>query len=151
MSERPGDHVAFAVYATPSSGALSYAWYKTGSPTTVLSTASTLVLTNIQSTNSGSYNVIVTDSRGSTLSGNGTLNVLPAGFLSLYASNLVVARVGDGAQPLSGATGNTVIWINTPPMAFIWIAFKSPTRASACPTARAAPAALASHLEVPAC
>jgi len=108
VSERPGDHVAFAVYAMPSSGALSYAWYKTGSPTTVLSTASTLVLTNIQSTNSGSYNVIVTDSRGSTLSGNGTLNVLPAGFLSLYASNLVVARVGDGAQPLSGATGNTV-------------------------------------------
>ena len=30
------------------------------------------------------------------------------GRLSLYSSNLIVARVGDGAQALSGATGNTL-------------------------------------------
>lgn len=107
LSERVGDHVAFAVYATASSGSLSYAWYQSGN-SSVLSTASALVLTNIQSTNSGSYKVIVTDARGSTTSGSATLTVLPAGFLSLYSSNLVIARVGDGAQPLSGATGNTL-------------------------------------------
>src|SRR5665213_2645161 len=107
LCERVGDHVAFAASATASSGALTYAWYQSGNPT-VLSTASTLVLANIQPTNSGSYNVVVTDGQGSTRSTNVTLNVLPSGFLSLYASNLVVARVGDGAQPLSGATGNTI-------------------------------------------
>lgn len=74
----------------------------------MLSTASAIVLPNIQSTNSGSYNVVVTDARGSTPSGNVTLNVLPAGFLSLYSSNLVIARVGDGAQQLSGSAGNTL-------------------------------------------
>ncbi len=107
LSERVGEHVAFAVYATASSGTLSYAWYQSGNPS-VLSTDGTLVLTNIQSTNSGTYNVVVTDGRGATPSGNVMLNVLPSGFLSLYSSNLVVARVGDGAQPLSGATGNTL-------------------------------------------
>jgi hypothetical protein len=74
----------------------------------VLSTSSALVLTEIQPGYSGTYYVVVTDGNGSTTSANVALNVLPAGILQLYPTNLVLARVGDGAQALSGATGNTL-------------------------------------------
>lgn len=107
LSERVGDHLAYSVSATASSGPLSYAWYQAGNPA-VLSTSNALVLVNIQSTNAGSYYVVVTDNNGPRQSGNVTLNVLAAGSLPLYSTNLVVARVGDGAQTLSGATGNTL-------------------------------------------
>ncbi len=107
LSERIGDHVAYSVSATASSGTLSYAWYQTGNAT-VLSTSNALVLTNIQPANARTYYVVVTDGKGSTTSANVTLNVLPAGSLPLYPTNLIVARIGDGAQLLSGATGNTL-------------------------------------------
>jgi hypothetical protein len=107
LSDRVGDHVAYIVSATASSGTLSYAWYQTGNPV-VLSTSNALVLANIQPSNAGTYYVVVTDGRGSTISGDVMLNVLGAGSLPLYPTNLVVARVGDGAQILSGATGNTL-------------------------------------------
>lgn len=106
LSDRVGDHVAYVVAATASSGTLSYAWHQAGSPA-VLSTSSALILTNIQPTNGGRYYAVVTDSKGSTQSGNVTLNVLEAGTLLLYPTNLMVARIGDDAQALSGATGNT--------------------------------------------
>ncbi len=107
LSDRAGDHVAYSVSATASSGTLSYAWHQTNNAT-VLSTSNALVLADIQSSNAGAYYVVVTDGKGSTQSTNVTLNVLPAGILPLYPTNLIVARVGDGAQPLSGATGNTL-------------------------------------------
>jgi hypothetical protein len=102
-----GDHVAYLVSATASSGALNYAWHQTGN-SSVLSTSNFLLLTNIQPTNAGTYYVVVTDARGSTQSSNVTLNVLPAGALQLYSTNLILARVGDGVQSLSGVTGNTL-------------------------------------------
>jgi hypothetical protein len=107
LSDHAGDHVAYLVSATASSGALSYAWYQTGN-SSVLSTSSSLVLANIQPTNAGTYYVVVTDANGPTRSSNVTLNVLPTGALQLYSTNLILARVGDGVQPLSGATGNTL-------------------------------------------
>ena len=108
LSDRVGDHVAFSVTAMANGGAFSYAWYQTGSPTTVLSTSNALVLANIQPTNAGTYYVVVSQGTNSTTSTNVTLNVLPSGILQLYPTNLIVARVGDGAQTLSGATGNTL-------------------------------------------
>lgn len=99
--------MAYLVSATPSSGALSYAWHEAGS-LAVLSTSNSLVLANIQTSNAGAYDVVVTDAGGSTQSSNVILNVLPAGALQLSATNLILARVGDGVQPLSGATGNTI-------------------------------------------
>ncbi len=107
LSERVGDHLAYSVSATASSGTLSYAWFQTGS-STVLSTSNAVVLANIQPANAGTYYVVVTDANGPTTSGTVTLNVLPAGTLLMFPTNLVVARVGDGAQLLSGATGNTL-------------------------------------------
>lgn len=107
LSDRVGDHVAYSVSATASSGSLSYAWHQAGS-SNVLSTNAALALANIQATNAGTYYVVVTDGKGSRQSANVTLTVLPAGALSLSSNNIVVARVGDGAQTLSGATGNTL-------------------------------------------
>ena len=107
LSDRVGDHVAYSVSATASSGTLSYAWYQT-SNATVLSTSTAVVLTNIQTTNAGTYYAIVTDGKGSTTSSNVALTVLPVGSLLLNSNNLVIARLGDGAQPLSGVTGNTL-------------------------------------------
>ena len=106
LSDRSGDHVAFSVAGTAKSGSLSYQWRQTGNAA-VLSTSNALVLANIQSTNAGTYSVLVSDASGS-VQANVTLNVLSAGSLALYSSNIVVARVGDGAQKLSGATGNTI-------------------------------------------
>jgi hypothetical protein len=107
LTDRAGDHVAYVVSATASSGSLSYAWYQTGN-STVLSTSNSLVLINIQPANAGTYYAVVTDSKGSTTSGNMILNVLATSTLALYPTNLVVARVGDGVQTLSGSTGNTL-------------------------------------------
>ena len=108
LTDRAGDHVAYTVLATPSSGTNSYAWYQTGSPSTVLSTNNSLVLTNISSANAGTYYVTVTDSNGPITSSTVTLNVLTTSYLTLAPTNLVVARIGDGAQALSAKTGNTV-------------------------------------------
>jgi hypothetical protein len=74
LSDRLGDHVAYSVSATASSGTLSYAWHQTNNAT-VLSSSNTLVLTNIQSSNAGAYYVVVTDGKGSTQSANVVLNV----------------------------------------------------------------------------
>ena len=108
LTDRVGDHVAFTVLATPSSGTNFYAWYQTGSPSTVLSTNNSLILTNISAANAGTYYVTITDSNGPITSGNVTLNIINTSYLTLVPSNLVVARIGDGAQALSAKTGNTI-------------------------------------------
>ena len=110
LTDRVGDHVAYAVSATLSGGggSLAYAWYKTGSPTTVLSTSNSLVLTNIQTANTGTYYAVVSDNNGPTTSATVTLNVTNSPYLTLSSGNLVVARVGEGSQTLSATTGNTV-------------------------------------------
>ena len=105
LTERAGDHVAFTVSAT-GSGTLSYQWFQNG---TLLAgqTNGWIVLTNIQSASSGQYGVTVEDSTATFASNSATLNV-STGYLPLYPTNLVVLRLGDGVQALSGASGNTI-------------------------------------------
>jgi hypothetical protein len=104
LTDRVGDHIAFVATAS-GTGSLSYQWYQNS---TLLSgqTSATLVVTNVQTGSAGSYWVAVTDTTG-TSSNFSTLNVSTA-YLPLYSTNLILARVGDGAQPLSQATGNTM-------------------------------------------
>ena len=68
--------------------------------------AAPLVLTNIAVTNSGTYTVTYSNSFG-TNTASATLLVTTS-YQYLSSNNLVVARVGDGAQPLSDTTGNTL-------------------------------------------
>lgn len=106
LAQRSGEHAAFLVTAT-GGGTLTYQWYFGSSPLAG-QTKSSLVLTNLQVANSGTYGVTVTDSTAQSVSNSVTLNVSGAGYMALLPGNLVVVRVGDGAQALSHANGNTV-------------------------------------------
>jgi hypothetical protein len=105
IKEPAGDHVAYQVSAS-GTGALSYQWYRAGAPIPA-QTKSSIVLTNIQLADSGEYEVTVVDDSGIYATNSVTLNVsaVPS---PMFSTNLVVLRVGDGAQALSGATGNTI-------------------------------------------
>jgi len=105
LTERAGDHVAFVVSAS-GTAPLTYQWYQDGNLLANQTNAS-IVLTNIQTINSGQYQVIVTDATSNYASNAATLNV-SANALPLASTNLVVLRLGDGVQTLSGATGNTI-------------------------------------------
>jgi hypothetical protein len=114
-TETAGDHLAWAPNIN-GSVPLTYSWFKSGNPTPVLTgTINTLApgagglsLANIQTANSGTYTLVVTNIFGSaSSSGGGVLNVTTSR-QSLSPNNLVVSRIGDSAQTLSAATGNTL-------------------------------------------
>src|ERR1035438_7845257 len=108
LTERAGDHVAFAVGVT--GGGPQFQWYGPPSGTSLIigATNSSLVLTNIQPSNNGGYRVAVGNAATAFQNFNATLTVVNSTVLTLSSANLIVARVGDGAQALSGATGNTL-------------------------------------------
>jgi len=106
LTERVGDHVAFAVGVT--GGGPLFQWYAPNGSPIAGATTSALVLTNIQTGNNGTYRVTVGNAATAYQSYYPTLTVINSTVLPLAQTNLVVARVGDGAQTLSGATGNTV-------------------------------------------
>jgi hypothetical protein len=66
-----------------------------------------LILSNLQVSDSGTYTVIASNAAGS-VSASSVITVVPVGQLSLATTNLIVSRVGEGSQALSGATGNTM-------------------------------------------
>ena len=100
--ERLGDNVAFVAGLNSPA---SYQWQWNGSPL-LGATNATLVLTNIQTTNAGTYTLVASNST-MTVSASATLTVA-TGWLHLSPANLVVARVGDGAQLLNTNNGNTL-------------------------------------------
>ena len=104
-TERVGDHLAFAVAVT--GGGPQFSWTHNSSPITG-ATNSTLILTNIQTGAGGSYVVTVQNAATSPQTYSATLTVVNNTVLPLYSTNILVSRVGDGAQALSGATGNTL-------------------------------------------
>ena len=104
-TQRVGDHLAFVV--TPGgTGPFSYTWSQNG---TVIpaATSSALNLTNIQLSSAGTYSVTISNAAGTGPSASATLNV-SANYMRLSAGNLVVTRIGDGAQSLNNSTGNTL-------------------------------------------
>ncbi len=105
LAERVGDHLAFAVGVT--GGGPQFQWKFGGNPI-LGATTSALVLTNITTGSNGIYSVTVQNLVTSPQTFDATLTVINSTVLPLSATNLVVARVGDGAQALSGATGNTI-------------------------------------------
>jgi len=65
------------------------------------------ILSNLQVSDSGTYTVIASNAAGS-VSASSVITVVPTGQLTLDTNHLIVSRVGEGSQPLSGATGNTL-------------------------------------------
>lgn len=104
LVETIGDHTAFSVDVTGTLP-LYYQWYQNGTNIPG-ATGSALILTNIVVTNSGTYSVVYSNMFG-TNTNSATLTVTATHQL-LGANNLIVARVGDGAQALSDTTGNTL-------------------------------------------
>jgi hypothetical protein len=104
-TQRAGDHLAF--FAVPNGLPLvGWQWQSNGTNLPGQTTIS-LSLTNIQLTNAGIYTVTATSGGGSQWTATATLFV-SNGFLPLAATNLVVARVGDGLQLLNTTSGNTL-------------------------------------------
>lgn len=100
--EAVGDNMAFVVGVNNTA---SYQWQFDGT-NIAGATNSSLALTNIQTGNAGTYTVMAAGLSG-TVSNSATLSVA-TGRLHLSPANLVVLRVGDGAQTLSSSTGNTM-------------------------------------------
>lgn len=105
LTERVGDHLAFAMGVT--GGGPQFQWYS-NNVAIPGATRSALVLTNIQPSYAATYSVTVQNAATAPSTYSATLTVINSTVLNLSPANLVVARVGDGAQSLSGATGNTL-------------------------------------------
>jgi hypothetical protein len=106
LTERVGDHLAFSVGVT--GGGPQFQWYAPNGSPIAGATTSALVLTNITTGSTGTYRVAVGNAATPFQNFNATLTVINSTILDLSSANLVVARVGDGAQTLSSATGNTL-------------------------------------------
>jgi len=106
LAERVGDHLAFTISVT--GGGPSFQWYGPNGSPIAGATTSALVLTNITTASGGSYSVVVSNLLTPAVTKSATLTVINSAILPLATTNLVVARVGDGAQTLSSATGNTL-------------------------------------------
>ncbi len=129
-----GATVTLSVAAT-GDAPLTYQWWKDG-VTVVGATGSTLLLTNVQPANAGSYNVVVSEPTGSVTSSDAVVTVgtaAPSGVpqittqpISLVipagsTGTLSVTATGDapfsyqwrkGGQPIDGATGATLVLAN---------------------------------------
>ena len=126
---KAGDRVSFVV--ANSGTAPAYQWRFDG--TDIFdATNSYYTLTNADLTNNGSYSVVITNTVNAQTSAPAVLTV-SATNLQLFETNLIVVRVGDGAQTLStsgnsvfldqlttnGAYINTVFIPDTGPSAFL--------------------------------
>jgi hypothetical protein len=98
-----GNNVAFAVGVTGTSP--SYQWRSNGIPISGATSAS-YALANVQSSFAANYSVVVTSVLNSVTSTPAVLTV-SATVLGLFDTNLVVIRVGNGAQALT-ANGNSM-------------------------------------------
>ncbi|HTB84759.1 MAG TPA: immunoglobulin domain-containing protein [Candidatus Sulfotelmatobacter sp.] len=103
--ERVGDHLAFTIGV--SGGGSFLQWLQNGVPLPG-ATNSALVLTNIQPANGGNYSVVVSNLLTLPQTNSATLTVVNNTILPLYATNILVARLGDGVQVLSSNMGNTL-------------------------------------------
>ena len=105
LVEKSGEHTAFTVSVL--GGGPQIQWNLNGNPI-VGATNSALVLTNLQAASAGTYSVTLQNLSTPAKTYAATLTVITNGLLSLASTNIIVARIGDGAQVLSGATGNTL-------------------------------------------
>lgn len=110
----PGQYATFSVTAVGSEP-FGYQWYYNTSALLTNATGSTLILTNVQPGDAGSYSVIVTNPLGSATSSNAvlTVNTNPSApvFITQPSSNTV--RVGDSTSFIAAAVG-------TQPLTYQW-------------------------------
>jgi sugar lactone lactonase YvrE len=105
-----GGTATFSVTAggTPS---LSYRWYFNGTNLLAGATNTLLTLTNVQTTNTGNYSVVVTNVAGSVTSSNATLTVVPL---------LITTQPTNQAVAPGGTATFTVAVSGTGPFTYQW-------------------------------
>jgi hypothetical protein len=125
LTQQGGTHLALVSTVTGGSGLVHLVLQKNGTPLASGTQAdgsyvsgpaltgpglSAVVLSNLVVADSGTYTILASNAAGIVSSSPSTsvVTVVPTGQISLATSNLIVSRVGDGLQPLSGATGNTL-------------------------------------------
>lgn len=97
-----GANTSFSVTAT-GAATLRYQWRKNGSPISN-ATSSALNLTNVQSTDAGTYSVVVTNTAGTVTSSNATLTVNTAPLITGQSGSKTVTA-GTNPSLLVTATG----------------------------------------------
>jgi hypothetical protein len=103
--ETVGDHLAFVAENIAGAVPMTFQWSRNGQ-TISSATANILAFTNIQLSNSGTYVLTIANQFG-TNSVTNTLQVTSS-LQSLSTANLILARVGDGVEPLSDTNGDTL-------------------------------------------
>jgi hypothetical protein len=114
-----GSYATFSVTAA-GTGPLSYQWYYDGAAL-AQDTNAALSLTDVQSTNNGSYNVVVSSPFGSAVSSNAMLTVdllpsivtQPQSQAALVGGNVTFSVVAEGvSSPLPPVTSGTLqLWL----------------------------------------
>ena len=110
----PGQFAIFSVTATGSQP-LIYQWYYNTNTLLASGTGATLILTNVQPTDAGSYSVVVSNTAGSVISSNAVLivNTNPAAPLFITQPVSVHVYAGDTATFTAAAVG-------TQPITYQW-------------------------------
>ncbi len=129
----PSNTVAFTVVASGSTP-LAYQWYFNTNTPIANATNVTLFLANVQTTNAGTYSVMVTNAAGSVTSSNAILTVSSGAPSQPQLSGLVYNADGTFSLTIDGDTGpdyivqastNLVDWISiftnhSPAPPFVW-------------------------------
>jgi hypothetical protein len=110
LTNNVGNNAAFSVTAGPAP--LSYQWYFNTNTALLNATNTSLSLTNIQLTNTGSYSVIITNSSGSVTSSFATLTVWQP---PVITNQPVSVTTLAGSSPAFSVTAGGV-----PPVAYQW-------------------------------
>ncbi len=128
---KQGSNAVFSVTAA-GTAPLSYRWHFNGTNTLAGFTNASITITNVQSTNTGNYSVVVTNAVGSVTSSNAVLALLTAPAITaqptnqtvLQGSNAVFSVTATGTAPLNyqwrlnttnlliGATNSSLIVTN---------------------------------------
>lgn len=125
----PGQYATFSVTAVGSEP-FGYQWYYNTSSLLTNANGSTLILTNVQPGDAGSYSVIVTNPLGFSTSSNAvlTVNTNPSApvFITQPASSNTV-RIGDSTSFIAAAVG-------TQPITYQWKTNNFPIPSATAPT-----------------
>lgn len=117
LTQQVGTHFALAATVSGGVGGLVHFFWKYNGTflsngvradgSTILGSAtSALIVSNLHMGDAGTYTVIASNA-ANEVTAQSVVQV-STGLLPYSTNNLVVIRVGDGAEPLSGATGNTL-------------------------------------------
>ncbi|HVU35927.1 MAG TPA: immunoglobulin domain-containing protein [Opitutaceae bacterium] len=112
----PGGKVSFAVAAT-GNGPLSYQWYKNGAAISG-ATASTYIISNVATSDSGSFSVSVSDGSGTTLSVLMALIVAP--------KPAITTQPASSSVPAGSIVNLVVVATSTLPVDYQWFFNGSP-------------------------